>query len=94
MKITTIRNVPATTREVVIATVCDLCSRKEKGDGWETSLFGIEDVEISYESGDRYPEGGSSEVISYDICPKCFKNKLMPWLESQGAKHKKKERDW
>jgi len=86
-------DVPATTREVVEFTVCDLCGRKEPGDGW-SKCYDVEDVEVSYESGSRYPDGNFTETISYDICPDCFKNKLMPWLESQGAKHRKKDNIW
>lgn len=94
VKIRETRKVPATKKEVVVATVCDLCKRKYRYEGWNQGLYEREETEISYESGEVYPEGGSTEVISYDICPKCFKEKLMPWLESQGAEHNLEERDW
>ena len=94
MKIRKIQEIPAKTIEVITAVTCDLCGRKGRDGDWAKSLFDVEDVEISYESGYRYPECGSTEVISYDICPDCFKNKLMPWLKSQGADPEIKDVDW
>lgn len=94
MKIKETRKIPASTREVVVAIVCDLCGRKTQNDSWAKMPFGVEDVEISYESGERYPEGNFTELVSYDICPDCFKNKLVPWLEKQGAEPEVQDRNW
>lgn len=88
------RKVPASTREEIVAVVCDLCGCEGRYGKWTTQPFDVEDVEISYESGRRYPEGNFTEVISYDICPKCFKTKLMPWLKSQGADPDVEDRNW
>lgn len=50
--------------------------------------------EVKLEEGTSYPEGGSYEGFILDICPKCFKDKLIPWFESQGGKVRKTEGDY
>ena len=57
-------------------------------------LYVVSDVVVSYEFGNSYPDNGSTTELSYDICGNCFKNKLMVWLESQGAKPQREEKDW
>ena len=94
MKIKETRKIPEKEISIVVATVCDLCNQKYHGENWGRNLYVREDTNISYESGTVYPEGGTTETVIYDICPKCFKNKLMPWLESQGAAYRTEERDW
>ncbi len=29
-----------------------------------------------------------------DLCPECFKERLLPWLDSQGAKARIEDWDW
>ena len=45
-------------------------------------------------TGSNYPEGGSGEETTIDICPDCFKDKLIPWVESFGGKPTVKEWNW
>lgn len=68
----------------------------EKGTyGWETSNYEVAESKISIEvrlkEGESYPDGGCGKEWKYDICPKCFKTKIVSWFESQGVY---KERDW
>lgn len=49
---------------------------------------------IYHREGDSYPEGGSGTITEVDICPDCFQNKLVPWLELQGATIKEKDWEW
>ena len=65
------------------STVCDLCG-DESEDNWAPG-YSANKTEVKIIEGKSYPEGGSGTEISYDICPTCFKTKLIPWLESQGA---------
>lgn len=72
--------IPATTIEVVHFVICDLCGAKI-----EESSYDVDEVEVRHKTGDNYPEGGSGEETSIDMCGKCFDEKLVPWLRSQGA---------
>ena len=95
MKIKETKQVPASTRELIVATVCDLCGERVGGDdGWGEGLYDVEEVEISYETGSNYPDGRDTHKISYDICPDCFQNKLQPWLKSQGAEPREEDIGW
>ena len=51
-------------------------------------------VEVRQRQGVSYPEGGSGTEIEVDLCPTCFKEKLVPWLRSQGATIEEKEWEW
>jgi hypothetical protein len=95
------RNIPATTHKVIDKTVCDICKRETKGSEWEESTWHNDEtditVELSYEHRTSYGCdccGGQSEKIIVDLCPTCFKDKLLPWLRSQGAQIQVKEYDW
>lgn len=72
---------------------CDLCG-KEGTYGWEDSNYEVADsivsVEVRCKEGDAYPDIGDGIEWKYDICPKCFKEKLIPWFESQGVDREKK----
>lgn len=75
---------------------CDLCGRHNKpgktlsgkivspGESWG-SYSDIEDVVIEYKTGVSYPEGGYDTTYKFDVCPSCFKEKLIPWFENQGG---------
>ena len=80
------------TRDIEDEIFCDLCETKAKDASWSSSYYNIDDtniemqVTIDCKTGEMYPEGGSYEEYIIDLCPKCFKSRLIPWLESQGAK--------
>ena len=81
MKHTRLIDVPATTKTVVSRVTCDLCGKRvETQDRYE-----IDEVTISHKTGSSYPEGGSGEIASVDMCSDCFNEKLVPWLKTQGA---------
>ena len=86
--------VPETTREVLDFIVCDLCEEKAFGGDWAEGSYRVSRTSVSMEDGDSYPEGGNIIKTSYDICPECFENKLMPWLAEQGAMPAEIESDW
>lgn len=75
-------------RMQTLAIICDLCKTRYDGAtryNWATGQFDIERTTVSSESGTVFPEGGSTDVIDVDICPRCFTDKLLPWLQSQGV---------
>lgn len=90
MKHTKLIQVPVTTRTIIYAVTCDLC-------GMEIKLeeeYTVNEVEVRHKVGSNYPEGGSGEETSVDMCGKCFDEKLIPWLISQGAKPNTEDWDW
>jgi len=76
-------SVPETTRKALMYTTCD----------WE-SAYTVSDREVRIREGTSCPEGGQGTKVEYDICPKCFNEKLIPWLESQGAETRAEEWDY
>lgn len=81
--------VPATTREEVDFVTCDLCGAKIEGRGYD-----VDEVEVRHKTGSNYPEGGSGDETAVDMCGKCFDEKLVPWLRSQGAEPRTEDWDW
>lgn len=78
-----------------IALVCDLCSREIKQIG-RTGVIILNpeiraqygnalEVQVSLRAGEENLDGGAGETTSFDLCPKCFEERLQPWLEQQGA---------
>ena len=82
--------IPSKVVTVVDKTVCDLCKMEIPNEG----RFVVDEVTVQYKTGNSYPEGGSGETLSVDLCPRCFEERLIPWLESQGAKPETIEWDW
>ena len=76
-------------RQYLTHATCDICnSQLERGS------YELEEININYKVGTNYPEGGSGEECSVDLCGKCFKEKLIPFLESNGVDAKFTEWSW
>lgn len=96
------RKIKTEQKEVEVETLeylqCDLCKRKAINDDWQAMDFPIEggfqvnDVTVEFREGKVYPEGGYGTKLSVDMCPDCFKDKLIVWLKEQGVQVK--EEDW
>lgn len=86
------------TYDSLIETACDLCGAVAKSGNWESSTYEVNETEIEVtvrqKDGDNYPDGGSGTKYEIDMCPKCFKDRLVPWLISEGAKIKQIDWDW
>ena len=84
--------------EKLVETTCDLCGKKADRGEWESAMYKVGESEISVtvkqREGDSFPGGGSGTSYEVDMCPDCFRNRLIPWLKSQGAKIKEAEWDW
>lgn len=83
------KKVPAKKIDVIDFVSCDICGSVIKDD-----LFKVNEIEVRHKKGSNYPEGGSGVEITVDICGKCFDEKLVPWLRSQGADPITTEWDW
>lgn len=95
--------IPERVEDRLVKKRCDLCRRETDRIGlnessWTNSGFHINAttilVKITQNKGTDYPEGGSGTKYDIDLCPDCFKDKLIPWLRSQGAVIEKLEWDW
>jgi len=84
--------------DVLCEVKCDICGATSESCNWEKSIYKHHEtdvsVSISDKSGENYPSGGFGRDISFDICPKCFFELLVPFLESYGAKPYEKEWDY
>jgi hypothetical protein len=77
--------VPATIKQVLDYMKCELCENTSRSDDWSPSLYEVADPTVSLREGSNYPEGGSTTTVHIDICPNCFKEKLIPWFVAQGG---------
>ena len=91
-------DIPAKKGRELVAFHCDLCGRKADGEDWTRGSYVIDETEMRVvmvqREGSSYPEGGSGKEYEIDLCPRCFKERLVPWLISQGAKIEQKEWEW
>lgn len=85
-------------RWVIKKLACDLCGVEAKGGDWESGCYEVNEVEVQVtvrqKDGSNTPSGGSGEEYLIDLCPKCFKDRLVPWLNSEGANIESREWDW
>ena len=92
------REVPARKDKSYDKTTCDLCGKETKRGNWAESWYEINETEISIavrqKDGSSYPDGGMGTKYEVDMCPECFKNKLIPWLEAQGCSTKREDWYW
>ena len=81
--------------EILVETTCDLCGKIAKSGKWNSSTYEVNEGEIEVtvrqKDGAAYPEGGHSTEFFVDMCPECFKLKLIPWLKENGATVEEKE---
>lgn len=84
--------------ERVIEVTCDLCGRTANNLDWGGGSFEVNETEVSVtvrqKEGSSYPEGGMGTEHNIDLCPQCFKDRLIPWLRSQGAQISQTDWDW
>lgn len=80
--------VPEHTRQIVDGMACDICGRDapRKTGTWSPGPYEVANTTVEIEEGRSYPESVSLAKIEFDICPDCFRAKLVPFLESLGAK--------
>lgn len=77
-------------REQVVALKCDMCGKTTNRDkgvrNWTNKKWRVEKVDtLHIQEGERYPEASKGDEVNVDLCPDCFRNKLIPWLEQNGV---------
>lgn len=85
-----------TEQEILLETTCDLCGALAKRGNWHSTSFEVNEVEVEVtvrqQDGSIYSGSGWGTELVADICPKCFKDVLIPFLREKGAKIE--ERNW
>lgn len=85
--------IPASERDTLVETTCDLCGDATQT-GWRRGQFDAAETEVRMRTGESYPDNGGGDDTTIDICPKCFAEKLIPWVKSQGGNPTTKPWDW
>lgn len=85
------KKIPATWRREYQHTICDICKKPVH----EASVGNEDRVEVKLRLGDSYPEGGYGTDTEFDVCVKCFEEKLIPWFKKEfDAEPTRGEWDW
>jgi len=77
--------------EVVTRLQCDICKRVAQdhlhrhAPNWSTLESDANETTVTMRTGSTWPGGGSGEKVEIDICPDCFRDKLIPWVKEQGG---------
>lgn len=75
--------------------VCDLCGEEAPEGKWNfTGGYEHDAVKLTLRHDTYFPEGGGSNGVTYDCCPKCFREKVAPALEALGLKSREISSDW
>jgi hypothetical protein len=81
--------VPARKVRNHVKTTCDLCGATAKKGCWDSAEWETDktnlDVRVTHYRQNDYGNSADVEKMMVDLCPKCFENKLVPWLREQGA---------
>ena len=72
--------------------MCDFCGLSTDNE-WKQDRYDDIEVELDLKIGERFPEASFGKIISFDMCPDCFKDKLIPWAKTQGAEPTVKDYD-
>jgi hypothetical protein len=93
MKVMKTVTVPAKTETKLDYMQCELCENRSHTEDWSPRVFEIREPTVTFREGTDFPEGSSATTIHLDICPECFKTKLIPWFEAQGGSTRETEQD-
>lgn len=90
--------IPASSYKLLDHRICDICGQKSRGNEWSSKKYNINETDINItikqKEGSDCSDGGSGTEYDIDLCPKCFKDRLVPWLISEGAQIDEKEWEW
>lgn len=78
------------TEQVVESITCDLCHKSYKPESANSET----EIHISITESEFHYDYGYGRKTEIDLCPDCFKNKLIPFLKQNGAECKEEEFDW
>lgn len=81
MRHTRTEETPASRRTVLDRVTYDIC-----GAEIPEQLTSAETVVVKCRTETSYYGSGDGSEIGVDLCPQCFREKLLPWLREQGAR--------
>ncbi len=78
------------TSERVAYLKCDFCGKESKNanhdeNPWETDGLDTDSVTIQHKQGNYWGNDGDSNTLDADMCPSCFRAKLLPWLRANAV---------
>ena len=76
---------------------CDICGAESNSDeNWAQDNYehSITSIHLDERVTNKTGGGGYSTETVVHLCPSCFKSKLLPWLEEQGAVPEVNRADW
>lgn len=89
-------------REQLAQIKCDICgvlssddewSKVVTNDGWPRTV--CHEIKVEHtETRPDYYGSGIGRTFQVDLCPKCFDERLVPWLREQGAIVEYEEYGW
>lgn len=89
------REKPAEKYKLLKECICDLCGHKSTELFNDPERYGdYSQITVEMQEGTCYPESHSYTTTYYDICPNCFKNKIMRFLNNEGASPTEENNDW
>lgn len=77
---------PESQYEVCTWLPCNKCAKQAPNPNgfddeiWSTAGYEYNGVIIQRVTGEHFPEGGWKKVLTWDICPECFEQKIVPLL--------------
>jgi hypothetical protein len=77
----TVVHKPARDDTVVDYRTCDICKKRIE----EPKTYSVDGITITRRTGSSFPEGGSGETLSFDVCPKCFENEVVLFFKKFGS---------
>lgn len=97
MKTFRTREIPARTEQEIDTITCDLCGRiaprRSVLGVWGENSYEVAEVKVEMTTGEAFPDSSSTKTLAFDICPQCFKHRLMAWMETQGAAPTEREHE-
>jgi len=67
---------------------CDICKNNIR----VNKAYAVNETKVSIREGHHYPQDDFvGTEITFDICPDCFRSKIIPFLEGLGAEAREVE---
>ena len=84
---------PAVMQRRLVRQTCDLCGRVWLGN-WDNHRYSVAHTIIECRIGADIMGGSAGKFWQIDLCHTCFVEKLVPWLQSQGAEIEPTDWEW
>lgn len=79
-------------RVEIVKILCDLCEKpapdpdSETDNPWGDGPPEVANTTIEMQTGVSHSDGALVEIVSFDICPQCFRTKLIPFFAEEGGR--------